>query len=338
MTTARATQVNVASTPYYHCISRCVRRAFLMGHDHATGQSFDHRKGWLLEELARLTGVFAVEVCAYAVMSNHYHLVVRVDVERVAGWEDAEVLARAEKLFPRAVRLAKEQPGRLTELLAVYRERLGSLSWFMRCLNEAIARRANREDDCTGRFWEGRFKSQPLLDAGALLTCMSYVDLNPVRAGLAGSLAGCDFTSIRARLADVGHDLLREQPQSTARNAPVPTEEGERGPALVPFAEDERDAGLLGPLPMVFSDYVELVRFTGQALREGSAGTLPLSVVHALHAVGLDDRVWLDTVRGFPSRFCAMLGERHLIALEAERQGRSRPRGTPWARKAYLAA
>ncbi len=71
------------------------------------------------------------------------------------------------------------------ERVAERRRRLSSLSWFMRCLAEPIARQANREDGCTGRFWERRYKCQRLLDEAAVLACSVYVDLNPIRAGVA---------------------------------------------------------------------------------------------------------------------------------------------------------
>ena len=70
----RYTQIDVDATPYYHCISRCVRRAFLCGDDPLSGRNFDHRKSWVVDKLADLTDIFAIRICAYAVLSNHFHL------------------------------------------------------------------------------------------------------------------------------------------------------------------------------------------------------------------------------------------------------------------------
>jgi REP element-mobilizing transposase RayT len=196
----RAQQVSLEATAYYHCISRCVRRAFLCGDDRLTGQSFDHRKPWLVERLQELTAIFAIDICSYGLMSNHFHVVLHVDRARALGWTDAQVAERYARLFRHTVLRAQPLPETAWQrTVACWRARLWDLSWFMRCLNEAIARRANREDRCTGRFWEGRFRSQALLDAGALLTCMSYVDLNPIRAGIATSLEDSQFTSIRGK-------------------------------------------------------------------------------------------------------------------------------------------
>jgi hypothetical protein len=160
--------VDPSSAGFFHCVSRCVRRAFLCGEDAYTGRSYEHRKTWVEERLLLLAECFAVGLYAYAVMSNHVHVVLHVDPQAAQGWSDEDVAQRWVRLFPACVGdvldedLCQEKVQRLqgdTARMAELRRCLGSVSWFMRCLNEPIARRANHEDGCTGRFWEGRFKN-----------------------------------------------------------------------------------------------------------------------------------------------------------------------------------
>jgi REP element-mobilizing transposase RayT len=189
----------------YHVCSRCVRRAFLFGTDELTGKDFSHRRDWIENRILALSEVFTVSVYAYAVMSNHYHIVLRMNA---VDMSDEEVADRWLKLCPgrkvdnraaniqivRKAALLNDEP-RLAEI----RSRLSSLSWFMRFINEPLARLANKEDFCKGRFWEGRFQSQALLDEASVLACMVYVDLNPVRAGIADDLEDSECTSVKRR-------------------------------------------------------------------------------------------------------------------------------------------
>ena len=192
----------------YHVCSRCVRRAWLCGDDHLTGFNFDHRKQWLEQRILNLCEIFAVDLYGYAVMSNHYHIVLNLDPQVAYTWSDDEVVDRWLLLFPKQqIRetasihraLLLQDTARLMQI----RERLGSLSWFMRCINEPLARIANEEDHCKGRLWEGRFKSQRLLDENAILACMIYVDLNPVRAGIVNDVTQGEHTSVHKRLKEV---------------------------------------------------------------------------------------------------------------------------------------
>lgn len=242
MTTARKDQISLDETPYYHCYVRCVRRAFLFGQDAETGTNYDHRKQWIVSRIRFLSTAFAIDVCAYAVMSNHYHVVLHVDKDRVQGWSQREVVQRWCELFKPTLlverwmsapkTLSKPETKTALETIEVWRERLYSIGWFMRCINEPIARMANKEDNCKGRFWEGRYKSQALLDEAALLTCMTYVDLNPVRAGMAESLEENDFTAVQQRLAEYGQAAFEAKrrtkwgakcasPKSSSRQRPT---------------------------------------------------------------------------------------------------------------------
>ena len=251
----RYRQVSIDDTPYYHCISRCVRRAFLCGSDPVTGFDFEHRRQWIADRVKLLCSVFAVDLCAYAIMNNHYHIVVRIDAVRVKQWSDEEVARRWMQLFGGSllmhqylmnVDLTRAELKIVEKLFATWRERLCDLSWFMRCINEPIARLANREDHCTGRFWEGRFKSQALLDVRALLACMAYVDLNPIRAAIAKTPEQSDYTSIQERIKQPGIESLR------------------------PFGEREEDS-----IPCNLKDYLELVDWGGREIKHNKRGYIP---------------------------------------------------------------
>ena len=172
MTYARSILAPPGSPGTYHCVSRCVRRAWLCGEDRESGRSYEHRRQWVEDRFGELPGIFAVAVWGYAVMSNHLHVVVQMIPQAAAQWSADEVAARWCRLYPRL----DLDPNVRTEALAgnderikELRGRLSDLSWFMRCLAEPIARRANREDGCKGHFWEARFKSQTLLDETAVL-------------------------------------------------------------------------------------------------------------------------------------------------------------------------
>ncbi|MCB1629517.1 MAG: hypothetical protein KDI48_17440, partial [Xanthomonadales bacterium] len=203
MTTARSAIAPPGSAGYYHCVSRCVRRAWLCGMDWLTGKSYDHRRDWVVVRVNELASIFAVRVLAYAAMSNHLHLALEFDPAWVEQWSDVECLDRWQRLYCPADYSEQQKVNRLTawlcqpERIAQIRQRLASVSEFMKCLNEHIARLANLEDGCTGRFWEGRFKCQRLLDEQAVLSAMVYVDLNPIRAAMAPDLESSDYTSIQ---------------------------------------------------------------------------------------------------------------------------------------------
>jgi len=161
MTQARSAQISLADTPYYHCIARCVRRAFLCGVDDFSGHNYEHRRQWIVDKLRSLSEVFGVDICAYAAMSNHYHVVLRVDEHTAQHWQESEVIERRTTLFSAPVLIQRYLKGETTttaeiaevgEIVALWRARLTDISWFMRCLNESIARMANREDNCKGRF------------------------------------------------------------------------------------------------------------------------------------------------------------------------------------------
>ncbi len=288
MTQPRSSIVSLQETSYYHCVSRCVRQAFLCGDDRYSGNNFDHRKPWLLRRLKLLEEVFAIDIAAYAVMSNHYHVVLHVDQVRGRDLDRDEVIRRWLRLYKGDPLVHRYLQGELQSkadyrqldlITDAWRERLTSISWFMRCLNEYMARKANQEDGCKGRFWEGRFKSQALLDDAALLSCMTYVDLNPVRAGLSETLEGSDFTSIQARIRRIRKGT-REDNQSFSV------------PKLMPFRAGSGEKSSKAILPFDLKNYLELVDWTGRIARTDKKGRILENASAMLSKLSLTEAQW----------------------------------------------
>lgn len=294
MPRARKHQISLEATPYYHCVSRCVCRAFLCGFDHFTQTSYEHRRQWVEDRILQLSEIFAIDVCAYAVMSNHLHVVLHINKARSLHWSNKEVCKRWHQLF-KGTALSKKylqnKPLTLAEVEAVeqkieqWRLNLCDISWFMRTLNESIARQANAEDQCSGRFWEGRFKSQALLDEKALMACLAYVDLNPVRAKIATTPETSEHTSIKKRI-------------QSARD-------GEQPSSLMTFVGNPREPMSQG-LPFKLQDYIELLEWTGRIIRENKRGAIDADLPPILDRLDIGPKQWLRIATQFESRFARL--------------------------------
>jgi REP element-mobilizing transposase RayT len=359
----------------YHCFSRCVRRAFLYGFDAFTRRDFSHRKAWLVERLRFLAGIFAIEVCAYAVMENHYHAILRTRPDIVAQWSDREVASRWLRLFPqyrdlsgsplppeeKEISALADCPKRIAEL----RQRLSSLSWFMGRLNEFIARAANNEDKVKGRFWEARFKCQALLDEAAIAACMVYVDLNPIRAGLAGTPEESDFTSIQERIRAWQRETMtaasvpREVAQGTqsgsfARDTQMPENvpsnltperisaigKNLEGAALsdgwlCPIQSDSQCRGIL---QMTATEYFDLVDKSGRMIRSDKRAAIDADLAPILLRIGANPEAWLETISRFGSRFRLAAGLLSNLRSFADLLGRRWLKGVAAARIAFASS
>jgi REP element-mobilizing transposase RayT len=337
----------------YHCTQRCVRRAFLCGEDPVTGQSFEHRKDWIRDRLEELAAIFAIDVIGYSVMGNHLHVVLRNRPDLAKNWSDREVARRWLNLFP----LRRDAQGRPAEpeerelqmltsdrkRIAELRSRLAHLSWFMRCLAENIARRVNAEEESAGRFWAGRFKCVRILDETALLVVCIYVDLNPIRAGVAATPESSRFTSAYDRIA-ARQDGVRRRPGTAAGRrpassperadgwlSPVPLEGGAEGGA----ESLKRRASNRGFLPIKLDDYLQLLDWTGRQVRRDKRGSIPSNLAPILERLRILPESWLQTVQDSGRIFRTAAGRAESLAAEAARRGRRTLHGVARSRAAF---
>ena len=286
MTIARKNQISLDHTPYYHCTTRCVRRAFLCGDDDHSGRNFDHRKQWLEDRLVLLSTVFAIDLLAYAIMSNHYHVVVRLHAAGTAGWSDEAVVERWGQVFSLPDHVSRE-------LIDTWRQRLGDLSWYMRC---------------SGRFWEGRFHCQALLDEAALLKCMAYVDLNPIRAATAKTPETSAYTSVKARIE-------------------------RRDAHLLPFVDTRRAAQQ--SVPVRKHEYLQLLDWSGRQMRHRKRGRIPQDLPPILERLDLSGKMWMDEMRHYGRWYYRAVGSLNKLQHYCQHLGQQWLKGQGQTAAAY---
>ncbi|HMO94460.1 MAG TPA: hypothetical protein PKD64_19935 [Pirellulaceae bacterium] len=366
-----------------HLVQRCVRRMFLTGCDQVTGKDYTYRREWIRQRFEKLASVFGVDVLSYAIMSNHIHVVARNRPDVVDSWSDNEVALRWLQIFPG--KRTEEQLGDPTSLdvevlakdkerIKVIRSRLSDFSWFMRALSEPIARRANREEECTGAFWEGRFKAQRILDETALLACCMYVDLNPIRAAMAETIEDSKFTSAYDRLKSVqgakvessaaAMQTISQEEAAKIRRESTPEElearrkaaKKRKGPRvsrdawLAPLSLDPSQKGSAanssgvrasdrGFLNLKLKEYLELLEFTRRKGCADEHGNIPVDALKVLNQLKIESDMWCDLVWGFKRTFGRSRSAGHPDQMrdDAASHGRRYQPGQRKSKRLYVA-
>lgn len=332
---ARAEVFAADEVAIVHVVNRVTRRCFLLGDDPVTGKNYDHRKIWIDEQLVQQARHFGIDLLCQAILSNHIHLVLRSRPDVVTEWDDSEVARRWLMLCP--LRRDKDrQPEVPNEFelnsirndkdkLATIRGRLSDISWWMRLLSQNIGQRANKEDREVGKFWQARFRAVRLLDDTAVLACAAYVDLNPIRAAMAETIEGSDFTSAQKREVDLKakHGSSKSKPasgrgsasgraQSSRHLAPVDlkSRSGPIGPCVNKQGVRCSNKGFL---PMSTADYLGLLDWTARQTRPGKCGSTPKHVASLFERLGITTTVWCDLVKDFGRLFSVVAGQPHVI-------------------------
>ncbi len=347
MTIRRSDTVIPGEVAVYQCISRCVRRAYLCGVDHVAKKSFEHRRGWLLKRIQFLLKIFSVEVLSYALMSNHYHLLVRTTWEKLS---DEEVIRRWLMLYPdRNIINEDGSESQNPEVVKEYlkdrefmeelHERISSISWFMKSLNEYLAICSNREDGCEGRFWEGRFKCQRLEDEASLLLCSAYIDLNPIRAQMVDTPEESLYTSawdriqaLKARneLEALGN-IGRSNKGSKELEALI--ERSHSDDWLCPI--DNRVDPKRGFLPVSTEEYLTMLDWTGREVRADKRGSIPPNLEPILIRLKIRATRWVDSTKHYGSNFYRIVGSVGAMLAAAKASGKSWLRGIGAAHLAF---
>lgn len=345
---SRGEVVDPTEVQVFHALNRTVRRCWLFGEDPLTGINYDHRKHWIEERLRHFAAHFGIDLLSFAILSNHYHLMLRSRPDVVATWDDTEVARRWMMICPNR----KQKDGTACEpnkkeldairnceqTLAEIRLRLSDISWWMRLLDQRIARRCNDEDDAKGRFFEDRFKAIPLIDEQAITACAVYIDLNLIRACIAETIELSDHTSGQLR-AQALQDKSRESASEGSKTPNhrhaagqtwsadavdaflSPVALGSDGPGAKASRTGKRCSDK-GFLQMSEQAYLELLDWTARQTAAGKRGHTPGDQPPILARLGLPGSVWLNMVADFGKLFPTMAGlPVHVEGMRSRKRG-----------------
>ena len=318
---ARAEVFDPSEVAALHICARVVRRCYLLGVDPFTGKNHDHRKVWIEDQLKLLAANFGIDLLSFAILSNHFHLILRSRPDVVATWDDSEVARRWLMLCP--IRKKKdrfaEEPNEFElnsicknpDKLATIRKRLSDVAWWMRLLCQNIGTRANHEDKQVGKFFQGRYRAVRILDEETLLACAAYVDLNPIRAAMAETLETSDHTSAQRRIQSL--------PQSATS---VPSSSPPVDSFLSPLTIDEKNDSIgacankakvrcsdKGFLSMSTMDYLELLDASSRMVRPDKIGFTPSDVAPIFERLKLDPEYWRLQIQNFGRLFANVAGK-----------------------------
>ena len=347
---SRGEIVDPGEVQVFHVLNRTVRRCWLFGEDPLTGINYDHRKEWIEERLRHFAGQFGIDLLSFAILSNHYHLMLRSRPDVVATWDDTEVARRWLMICPHRTEMdgtpCEPSENELDTIrscgqrLAEIRLRLSDISWWMRLLDQRIARRCNDEDEAKGRFFEDRFKAVPLIDEQAITACAVYIDLNLIRACIADTVELSDHTSgqLRAQSWQAKSHQSASKVVETPEHSPtagaassadsfdaflspisLSAVSDQPGPQVSQTGKRCSDKGFL---QMDEAGYLELLDWTARQTAAGKAGQTGSDRPPILERLGLPASVWFGMVAEFGTLFPTLAGLPHHVA-----RARTRKRG-----------
>ncbi len=309
---ARAEVFDPSEVALLHICARVVRRCFLLGVDPVTGKNHDHRKIWIEDQLKLLSANFGIDLLAFAILSNHFHLILRSRPDVVETWDDSEVARRWLMLCPKRKKPDKspEEPNEFElnsirndpDKLATIRTRLSDVAWWMRLLCQNIGTRANQEDKEVGKFFQGRYRSVRILDEETLLACAAYVDLNPIRAAMAETLESSEYTSVQRRIQTL------QGTNVDSFMAPLTIDE--KIDCIGPCANHARErCSNKGFLSMPLADYLELLDASARQVRADKTGYTPAEVAPIFERLNLDQDYWKLQIKNFGRMFANVAGK-----------------------------